>query len=231
MNHDQIIKEILTLRERWSPSIAANAFASSLATRRLDWRSLLLSYSVSLRLEAHAFERSEIYSGKIGVCKHCGLQEQHEMKPNEYWEEIRTNTPGRHQHTNLQYVRFDLATSPVVDSSVEYRSLVWEMLHNIELLSENAQLTALTKAIPASIKSNKIERQHLLEILGFCGVLCPPEQVSYFERFVGFEEAELLQPKHFFKRDWAHPIRHWTSADGVDREAAQWWFGEDPGVF
>lgn len=113
----------------------------------------------------------------------------------------RTLAPDR-QHTQLQFVRFDLATSPVIGLGPDHQGTVWALLHNIESLPSTAQLTDLAKSFPVTIKSNKIELQHLLEILGFCGVLCPSDQTSYFERFVRYEEAELQQPKQFFKREW-----------------------------
>ena len=47
LNHDQCVNDVLALRERISAAKAARAFLSSLASRRLDWRSGLASFSLA----------------------------------------------------------------------------------------------------------------------------------------------------------------------------------------
>ena len=98
------------------------------------------------------------------------------------------------------------------------------ILNAIRALPVSAQLSELEQSLVGKLKSNKLDRTHLLEILGYCGILRDPKKPAFHERFVGYEERCWLQPDHFYKRDWNYPVQNWTGVHGVDEDRVQFWF-------
>jgi hypothetical protein len=83
----------------------------------------------------------------------------------------------------------------------------------------------LEKSLTGKVKSNKNERRHVLEVLGYVGVLCPADRPSCRDRYIGYEERQRLQPKHFGARDWEYPAQHWSGHVGLHRDIAAEVFG------
>jgi hypothetical protein len=133
------------------------------------------------------------------------------------------------QHTNIRYAAFDLATfrrrevdEPAHDAVERLRRL----LDALRGLPPDAELTELQKSIGRAFKSNKYERQILLESFGYAGILLPEGKRDYAKGFVTYDEANADQPREFFKRDWAYPVRFWTGRDGVNEARVVSYFGE-----
>ena len=72
------------------------------------------------------------------------------------------------------------------------------------------------------IKSNKSEREVLLQILGYCGVLEAGNRPGFFRHFVRATDREV--PPHG-KIDWSYPFAWWRGSDGVRADALKHWFG------
>ncbi|HZV69529.1 MAG TPA: hypothetical protein VFG10_08295 [Saprospiraceae bacterium] len=71
------------------------------------------------------------------------------------------------------------------------------------------------------IKSNAQERQTFLETLGFLSILENPECPGHLEVFVPMKEQI---PKHTHG-DFAYPVDWWTTANGINQIALEYWFG------
>jgi hypothetical protein len=185
------------------------------------------SYAVGEHLLAHPFQLSRFADRG---CRQCGLPEIVTAPDPSELSDVREKHPGQIRHTDLRYLAFDLASFEALSSSApssdDWRVLV-NILRIVRALPKASGLADLQKAIAGVVRSNKIERQALLEILGYVGVLCPPGLPSFQVRFVGYEERDALQPTHFFKREWAYPVQHWTGEVGIDLVAVAAWFGEE----
>jgi hypothetical protein len=96
------------------------------------------------------------------------------------------------------------------------------VLEAIRHLPKSAQLSELNKALVGRFNSNKQERQVVLEILGYAGILKPKGWPSLFDRWV--RPAEREEPGHFFKKEWQFPASGWTGKDGINEEAVRFWF-------
>ncbi len=71
------------------------------------------------------------------------------------------------------------------------------------------------------LKSNKAERDTIVALLGFCGILAVPGHPGYQDAFVPFGERHLPN-RHFV--DMAYPACWWRGGDGVNHAALQDYF-------
>lgn len=80
----------------------------------------------------------------------------------------------------------------------------------------------LQKHLPASLKSNKGERDQPIAILGLCGVLGTSEHLGFGERFVPLHQR-ALPDRHYV--DMAYPACWWRGEDGVNEDRLREVFG------
>jgi hypothetical protein len=222
--HDEIIARAVKAVSLSDRAAIINAFVGSLSTRNLPARSAFGSYVVLQKFVAHPYLRTKIFSTE--ECSVCGLRPHN--NPAESDNRVR-KYPFQVQHTAIHYAAHDLDTfsrRPVDEPTQESIDCLAGVLDAIRSLPPDAQLTQLEKSIGKAIKSNKRERMILLETLGYAGVLCPKTKKHYAKSFVAYDEAGSDQPKEFYKREWAYPVRFWTGRDGVDEKMVKSLFGK-----
>jgi hypothetical protein len=222
--HDEIIARALEAVRRANRAAIVRAFVGSLSTRNLPARSAFGSYVVLQKVEAHPYRRSKVFSTEN--CAVCGLPPETDFAES---EERVANYPFQVQHTDVQYAAFDLETfarRDVDEPTQESIDCLGRLLDALRALPADAQLTELGKSIGKAIKSNKHERMILLETFGYAGILCPKRKQHYGKRYVSYDKAESDQPKEYYKREWAYPVRFWTGQDGVNEKLVNSYFGE-----
>lgn len=67
LSHRQVVLKIFELAKKVDSRMVADAFLTSLSTRRLDWRSALGSYAVFREMPDHE------HSPEGKRCMHCGM--------------------------------------------------------------------------------------------------------------------------------------------------------------
>ncbi|SFS20761.1 hypothetical protein SAMN05421771_3808 [Granulicella pectinivorans] len=206
------------MRERIHPDAVANAFLSSLSSRRMDLRSALGSYSAILRLEPHPYTQAR---GRID-CAICG----------DYLESRQTDINilnferlkwGGVRHTQPLYAGLDLewfSSLQVPEATQEDRSHLRQLLDRVSTLSPHGRPNDLEKAIKGIFASNQSERRTVIDILGLSGVLVPMGLPNFFSTYP--KSAERKQPDK--KNDWNYPVLWWRGSDGINEEALRFWF-------
>lgn len=63
--------------------------------------------------------------------------------------------------------------------------------------------------------------QHLLEIMGYLGILHTEKYKGAFYEYNGG-----CPPKSSSRSDWIYPVDFWRGKNGIDKVALQYWFGE-----
>ncbi len=227
---DMDITDHDTLNARLREAVASTdskqmaiAFLASLGNRNLLGRAAFGSFVILQHLPKHAYAKSEVFSG--AECRVCGLVD----RPIQQYAMGDPPKLSWMHHTSLPFCHATLSSylkQKVSLPTERDRELLQELLQAIRDLPAEAQLTQMLKAVPKSIKSNKNERTCLLQILGFAGILCPPEQKDYCHEFLPYDFVESAQPPHFYKRDWSYPVRWWEGRHGVNEDRVQEWFGE-----
>lgn len=222
--HDEIVAQAVDAIGHVDRAAVVRAFVGSLATRNLPARSAFGSYAVLHSFATHQHQPSAKF--RVIDCAVCGLPPKVNSAASDEWV---VNYPFQVQHTNIRYAAFDLATfrrrevdEPAHDAVERLRRL----LDALRGLPPDAELTELQKSIGRAFKSNKYERQILLESFGYAGILLPEGKRDYAKGFVTYDEANADQPREFFKRDWAYPVRFWTGRDGVNEARVVSYFGE-----
>lgn len=215
--HDEISRQAAQALAEADLKAVTAAFVASLSSRNLPARSAFGSCVVLQHFVCHKFAASQGFAA--GKCAYCGLPEQ--IDDLETDERV-MRYPFQVQHTDIQYAAHDLATFSRRDVGVpgsDDRELLQRIFNAIRSLPQSAQLGELGASLQGIIKSNKHERTILLETFGYAGILCPGNQRSYSNGFVPYDFASLNQPRQFYKREWAYPIRFWTGADGLNEAA------------
>jgi hypothetical protein len=132
---------------------------------------------------------------------------------------------GGVRHLDPRYALFDLAEwrrSSVPSPTTEDERCLDLLLRTPALLSADAKAADLERAIQSVVPSNRAERQTLIRILGYAGVLEARAYPSFFTSYVLPDSRELPQQRF---ADWGYPIIWWRAHDGVRPEAADFWFG------
>jgi hypothetical protein len=221
LDHDELIAWVLEARQETKALAVSDVFIASLGSGRQDTRSALGSYAHVLHLKRHRFEKDEDSDG----CAHCGVGKTNNTIDLSARNFRRLKWAGNVEQGDLEYVGVDLhqfvKLAPVAPSEGDIH-IMRRVLEAIRDLPKSAQLSDLNKALVGLFKSTKQERQVVLEILGYAGILKPKGWPSFFDAWV--RPSERKEPGHFYKKEWQFPTSGWTGKDGINEEAVSFWF-------
>src|SRR5262249_5500620 len=96
------------------------------------------------------------------------------------------------------------------------------VLQAIKAAPAETSSATLEKHLAKAFKSNKSERDALIGILGYCGIIATAEHPGFMRNFVPSSSREL--PSRRFV-DMAYPACWWKRTDGINQEAIAYWFG------
>jgi hypothetical protein len=218
IGHDELIEKTLLAVSKLSRRAVADAFLASLSTRRLDWRSALGSYTVFQHLQPHAHFGSEkqclicgIYSNDSDFDLNVLNFERHK------WGGVRHSSPG---YAWLDLTLFLQGSAP--QSTAEDRRIFRELIDAIASVPSKVTSAALQSHLGKIIKSNKSERDMLIAMLGYCGILGTPDHPGFSGGFVGFSKRRLPD-RHFV--DMAYPACWWNGETGINQAMLHEYFG------
>lgn len=219
-DHDALVDAASRLLEQTDPRAVADAFVVSLSTRRLDYRSALGSYAVLRNFPRHP------RTGNQASCSTCGSYEHSSAQP----VDLNILNFERHKwggvrHLQPSYAVFDLQqfqTMPRIAAEREHILFLRELLLAFDSVPSETTAATLHHAMPASLRSNKAERDVLISILGFAGILESHDHRGFLHDFVTAERREL--PNRRFV-DMPYPACWWVGTEGINWEAVALWFG------
>jgi hypothetical protein len=222
LSHDDIVKRVNSLVNTLNLKEIAEQFVASLTSRRLDLRSALGSYIVGKHLINHEFTGDENY------CVYCGTYHKDRAIEDLNVLNFERFKWGGVRHLDPLYIAFDLEqyrkTDKLVPTPEDYEILN-RILLNINEFPAEGKIRDLEKAISKVLKSNKEEREVLLQILGFCSILSTSEYPGFINEFIPFVEREV--PDHY-KNDWSYPVCWWKGKNGLNKNAVKVVFPEYP---
>jgi hypothetical protein len=219
VSHDDIMKRVIAAVRGVKREAVADAFVVSLSSRRLDLRSALGSFAVFQHIARHPSP------GDRGACPVCGEYggKAHEQDLNVLNFERFKWGGVRHDHPLYASIDLDLFRKlPHVAPTAADVGIFQELLKAIEAAPAKASAAVLQKHLTKVFKSSKAERDVLVGILGYCGILATEAHPGYMRRFVPSSDREL--PARRFV-DMAFPACWWNRSDGINREAVSYWFG------
>ena len=220
VTHDDIIKMALSARKPVTARRVANAFVSSLTSRRLDLRSSLGSFAVVQHLPRHKLMR-------LDGSRECALCGTYDDKTCENLSVLNFERHkwGGVRHDQPLYAGFDLGLFNKLPAATPTKDDI-QALRNIFTIIKSAprwvSSAELEQGLRLAIKSNKDERDNVVAILGFCGILGTRSHPGYRTSFVPVTHREL--PARRFV-DMSYPACWWTRKDGLNKRAIDYWFG------
>jgi hypothetical protein len=218
LDHKQAQSDLRNSIQQLDRRRVADAFLSSLSTRRLDWRSAFGSYVVFQHMPSH----NELNAG--GHCGICGMYlSQNEENLNLLnFERLKW---GGVRHDHVTYAALDLglflkepAARPVVEDVRIFQS-VMDTIRTVPVETTSAGLQA---HFAKSLKSNKAERDILVALLGFCGILSTLDHPGYSDSYVSCSERRLPDRRFI---DMAYPACWWGASAGVNEAKLHDYFG------
>jgi hypothetical protein len=216
ISHDEAIAEARDAAASIEPERVASAFLASLSTRRLDLRSALGSYAIARQLAMHQMQGSV-------ACEICGEYDSAQLQDLNVLSFERIKWGGV-RHERPVYMVLDLGLFAQTDEIVATKTDVDvfnAILDTADSLSKTARARDLEKALSRVLRSNKSEREVLLQILGYAGVLDTEQRPGYFDRFVAARDRDLPPAN---KIDWNYPFAWWRGATRSNRAVAEHWF-------
>jgi len=218
VDHTQAINRLLGSVKKLDKRKVADAFLASLTTRRLDWRSALGSYAVFQHLTPHS---PQIDNGRCFACGmylHASEEDLNVLNFERFkWGGVR--------HDQVSYAAIDLElflSEPVSKPTAEDIGVFKNILSAIDAASPNVTSSALQSHLAKTIKSNKSERDALIAILGFCGILGTSSHSGYSTAFAPVN-MRPLPDRHFV--DMPYPACWWKRSDGINRSQLVEYFG------
>jgi len=215
LTHQSVIARVRAAAKALDPVQVGSAFLASLSSRRLELRSALGSYAVARHFPEHEYHELA-YN-----CFICGwhrslfpLVDQNVLNFERYkWGGVR--------HENPEYIAFDLEQFAKVEPSkptVEDIEIMNHILLIVRQCEPDMQASDLVKRLAGKFKSNKAERQAMLQILGYCGILQREDFPGYFKSFV-FHDDRKTRSSY-----WTYPICWWRGVDGISQDVLEFYF-------
>lgn len=225
ISHDECIASIGRMVSEVTQKQIAKAFLSSLTSRRLDWRSPLASYSIGKNIPEHKYTpvisgtfytdgKPTSYSYTCEVCR----DSQYGVVGNQSYDNCDLNVLnferikwGGVRRGDILYIHFDLTQfkNAVIPEPTKQDVLCFkEILKTIDSSESSDYPSTLEKRLAEVIKSNKSERQVLIEILAGIGILTP---------------GSYDRPRRG-KNDWIF-VEYWRGEDKFCQKAVEKYFG------
>lgn len=219
LKHDETIAQIKGLCRSIAPEQVGDAFLASLTTREVSLRSCLGSYTIARVNPKHIAEPN----GSSNYCKHCLLPLN---PPNAINVDLNVLSFerlkwGGVRHFQPEYQWFDLneATRVLpIRPTDEDVALFREVLGLVAKLPPESTAAVFAKAIGEILPSSKQEREVLVLILGYAGVIAWPG----FKHC--FDGSTCPPGRPFRDTDWNGPAAYWRAKDGFQIEPLREFF-------
>lgn len=215
LSHEEIVRRAIDVRARVDPEVVAAAFLASLSTRRLELRSALGSYAILRQFPDHDHHDHSLLCQVCGEYDRAGEDEDLNVLNFERYKW------GGVRHEQPTYAAFDLERfleSDLPEPKDSDLAILRDLLRAIESAPPETTAPLLQARLGGIFPSNKAERDILVNILGYLGILRTPGHPGFVDRFVPFCERE--DPPHHFV-DLGYPACWWRGRNGLDREVVR----------
>ncbi|WP_410768863.1 hypothetical protein [Fontibacillus sp. BL9] len=217
-SHDECVRRIRELHERHiTKEKAVRAFLHSLSTRKVHLRSALSSFALTRDLPLHTYAQQPAEQPGYSACGDCN---DSKLMANEQYIDEDLNVLnferikwGGIRLNWLVYCLMDLeylAKSEEFEVTVEDMAILKRMFEAVEACGEKEAARQLEKRWKDVLPSNQYERDVVLEIWGYAGLLESQDDYRK-ERGRGTDFRSMAT---------------WRGEDVYSREKAEYYFGE-----
>jgi hypothetical protein len=216
--HADAVRHAVEAAAVFTPHEISRAFVASLIRRRPEYRSAMGSFALARLLPEHEPMRPPGHGLWCGICGEL-IGDDHIDWNVLNFERVKW---GGVRHGRPSYAAFDLTLFrrlPEITPSREDWELLRSILHVAATQPAEARPADLERALGKVLKSNKAERQILLQILGYAGILQSRAIPALLQRFTPAVEQVT-------ETEWSFPMSGWRGSDGVQMDAVAFWFPE-----
>jgi hypothetical protein len=202
-----------------------DAFLYSLSTRDLTYRPYLASYVFASSIPKHNIDKEVYPSGNI-ACKYCGHCETYPEDAS-YLESELVNWGGVrvNQVFGATFYLDRFVSLDKVKPSKKDFDIFNNVIDTILLSEDGARPRDLEKIFGKIFKSNKGQREMLIDQLGVIGIL---ETEKYKGFHTKYTPLNLRVIPAVSKIDWIFPVCWWRGKDKINFEAYNYFFGHYP---
>jgi len=178
ITHDELVQRLHELHQRITLEQVSEAFLHSLSTRRIHLRSALSSWALTAELPLHTYEQRQSVHANTSSCGDCNFHRL--MSDRSYvntdlnvlnferikWGGVRLNW--------LLYCWLDLELFSREEPAAATQEDVWlfrQMLEQVNQCDPADSARKLEKRWKDIFPSSKYERDAVMEILGYAGIL------------------------------------------------------------
>jgi len=218
LTHDETIAWLRSSLQKVKLEDVSNAFLVSLRTRQLELRSALGSFAIAKNFPDHRYQDGR-YCCSVCGCLNVTPQTCDLSRLN--FERFKW---GGVLHFQPEFMAFDLEQFTKIEKIVPSEQDIDVLRQIIQIISQckpSDKPRDLEKMLASVIKSNKAERENLIQTLAYCGILQPHNRPGYFDSYPNyFERAD--PPVN--KIDWTYPVCWWSGKDGINQNALNYYF-------
>lgn len=236
-SHDRSIDELFLQYDkcRNDKDKIVTFFLASLSTHNLLWRAFLPAFAIARTYPRHYFEtpsnENEVGNERCIICaakSYVGIN--HELY--DKLLNISEKFGGLGVFIGIEQcivmlTEFNKLSNEVVNPNEEdFRifSEIMAILTNASV-SDSIKIETIQKIKRIrNFNTNKYQTKTILETLGFCGIMETEKYKSPYNQYVNLG----LAPKKSHNSEWEYPVDFWTPADGINRDAFKFWFGNYP---
>ncbi|WP_373233278.1 hypothetical protein [Cohnella sp.] len=216
INHDEIVKRLHELHQTITKERVAAAFLHSLSTKKVYLRSVLSSWALTSGLTSHTYGQRSSVRTNTSSCGDCNFHRL--VSERDYinqdlnvlnfervkWGGVRLN--------DLLYCWLDLelfSKEEAFECTAEDVAILSGMLEAIQNCADNKSARMLEKRWKGVIPSSKQERDMMMEVWGYAGLLAQRDTPRK-HRGVG----------HDF-----NSVAEWQGDDGYSKKTLEFYFG------
>ncbi|MBR2564948.1 MAG: hypothetical protein IKE29_10015 [Paenibacillus sp.] len=222
--HEETIRELRALAERWTLQDAAQSFVASLWSSPMIWRSLLTGKLIAASLPDHEYKPYP----SSHKCQICGLDVNDgvDVSLQWYWRMTNGAPLDGNIHGHVLALR-EMAASPEMPAPTEYDR--WTLRAVLTVLRNLPPKTRYSKAAEALKKAQLLASKKiyvyrdLLETLALAGILDTPEQPGMITAFTSYAERDKRPNTRV---EVQAPLAWWDSSVGINEGNLSRIFGD-----
>ncbi|MDQ1920887.1 hypothetical protein [Massilia pseudoviolaceinigra] len=227
MEHDAAVQKCFEYAKQCKKPHVTDLFLSSFTAERLDFRSGFAPFAIMQTMPEHGFTKSSA-PGYCAICSAAAVYT--DMDPTD-WNVDRykygsiglLKVPYVIQFHLAQYLQ--LAQQKPTVNDFRIFNAILDILQSVDAKTKPKDLHKHLKRIEG-FKATNDQCRVLVEALGIASILETEEHKGYLTRYIN----PGLAPSKSHSSDWAYPVDFWTGADGVNRKALAFWFGDYPEI-
>ena len=225
ISHDELYKWLTGILQSINEEAITDAFLYSLSSRDVKYQAYLASYVFALSIPAHSLIHGVAPSGNV-YCRCCGHFENYPQDTVNLdfelfkWGGVRVNNV----FTATYYLDRFLKEEKVKPQKKDF-DIFNNIIDIIVFSDEENKPRDLEKLFGKIIKSNKGQREMLINQLGIIGVLETHKYKGFHEKYI---HPDLRELPAVSKIDWFYPVCWWRGKDKINFDNFNHFFGHYP---